>query len=280
MTVILALHDTKHDSAPRLAFETISFPAGERHIKLKPTDDQIVNVGKVIISCRLDSSDAIMDLLLATDAVRRTFENPIISVIIPYLPYARQDRVMVPGEPLSIKVFADLINSQGYSKVFCYDPHSDVAPALINNLEAWPITEFIRRVPGWDSAVWVSPDAGQLKKIYKLAEKIGFKGQIVTASKVRNVETGEIVKIQLDSYDILCKRCLLIDDVCSRGGTFKALAACLKGAGAGRIELFTTHNERVFNQDSMKAAGIDVIYSTDSIQRQHNYSDSYFIEVS
>ena len=78
------------------------FSGGECHVKFL---HQFSENDKVRINTRLNSSDDVMNLCLAVDALRNMDVN-YIEVFIPYIPYARQDRVMVPGEPLSIKVFA------------------------------------------------------------------------------------------------------------------------------------------------------------------------------
>ncbi len=89
-------------------------------------------------------------------------------------PVARQDRVMIPGEPLSVKIYADIVNQLDFQKVTILDAHSDVAPALINNCEAVPNHAFIREVMKQvDINSLVSPDGGALKKIYQLSAYLG-----------------------------------------------------------------------------------------------------------
>lgn len=108
------------EAGKSLSFETFTFPSKcEVHIKLtNPEKEMIRFIGlfrdpnePIYITTRIKSSDDIMRLLLATNAIHNTGEKNI-SVFIPYMPYARQDRVMVTGEPLSIKVFASLLNLQ------------------------------------------------------------------------------------------------------------------------------------------------------------------------
>jgi hypothetical protein len=121
-----------------LEYQKFSFPSGcEPHIKIIEKSWMIGN-NEVIITTRIKSSDDLMILLLATDALKR-LGFTYIKLFIPYLPFARQDRVMVGGEPLSIKVIANIINSQEYTKVAVYDAHSEVSLALINNCD--PVTD-------------------------------------------------------------------------------------------------------------------------------------------
>jgi ribose-phosphate pyrophosphokinase len=86
-----------------------------------------------------------MQLLLATDALRRAGFRKI-SAWLPYFPAARQDRIMMPGEPLSVKVYAQIINAQGYERVMVFDPHSDVTPALLDRAEVTTSLPFVQKV--------------------------------------------------------------------------------------------------------------------------------------
>ena len=105
-----------------------NFSGGEVQVTVKKMTSDVV-----YITANLRSSDDVMALLMATDALRRQGATRI-HLTMPYVPYARQDRVMNPGEALGIKVFCDLINAQNYSSVNILDPHSDVTPALLNNV--------------------------------------------------------------------------------------------------------------------------------------------------
>jgi len=109
--------------------ELKKFAGGECHVKILET---LSETNKIRIHTRLNTSDDLMTLCLAVDALRNMFIS-YIEVFIPYIPYARQDRVMVPGEPLSVRVFANILNSLQLNKVIVFDAHSDVSVALINN---------------------------------------------------------------------------------------------------------------------------------------------------
>jgi len=120
-------------------------------------------------------------------------EGGTSTLFIPYLPFARQDRVMVDGEPLSVKVMADLINSCGFDNVTIYDPHSEVCLALINNAVANSNHNFVKKVlHGKSNYYIVSPDAGAYKKIFKLCQSINYTERIALCNKTRNVATGEM----------------------------------------------------------------------------------------
>jgi ribose-phosphate pyrophosphokinase len=125
-----------------LTAEQFNFLGGEVHVKIKQNED--LKATDVTIYAHANSSDDIMSILLTNDALHRIGYDKI-NLFIPYMPYARQDRVMVDGEPFSLKVFSDMINSCGFNKVFVFDPHSDVSIALLNNCYVINNSEFVNK---------------------------------------------------------------------------------------------------------------------------------------
>jgi ribose-phosphate pyrophosphokinase len=220
-----------------IKFETFSFPGGEQHIKLQMP----VQLDHSYITHRARSFKDIELILLAADALRR-IEAKNIELLLPYFPAARQDRVMVKGEPLSVKVYADLINSVNFDRVIIFDPHSEVTPALLNNCEVLYNHEFIKTVIeniGHDLCL-VSPDGGALKKIYKVSEYAGGI-DVVECSKMRDVKTGALAGFRVNSDDLKGRNCLIVDDICDGGGTFIGLANELKKKNAGDLYLAVSH---------------------------------------
>ncbi|GAA6768364.1 hypothetical protein AAFH68_43180 [Flavobacterium sp. CGRL1] len=151
-----------------IKFQSFTFSGGEPHIKIVPDFD---TNRKVTITHRLNSFNDLGLLCVTVDALRR-MDVKIIELFIPYFPAARQDRVMIPGEPLSVKVYADIINAMQLNKVFVFDAHSEVTPALLNNSTVIPNYAFIKEVLNkiGQNVKLISPDGGALKKIYKVSE--------------------------------------------------------------------------------------------------------------
>lgn len=236
-------------------FGRMKFNGGERHIKLSGRLAE-----QVLIEAALVDSDYVMELFLATDALRRMGVNDI-SLLCPYVPYSRQDRVMVKGESLSVKVFASLLNLQKYSKVYTLNNHSSVATALINNCVEIDEVELLRRnIPtAVDDMVFISPDAGAEKKINTLAK--AFKRDVVYASKIRNIDTGEILSTHVDGRAVCGKKCFILDDICDGGRTFIELAKALKSKGSGEVFLYVSHG--IFSKGfSELFKYIDAIYTS------------------
>jgi ribose-phosphate pyrophosphokinase len=185
---------------------------------------------------------------------------------IPYFPAARQDRVMVPGEPLSVKVYADIINGLNFKSVFVFDAHSEVTTALVNNCQAISNHSFVKAVLSElnEDIVLISPDGGALKKIYKLSEALGGV-EVIECSKSRNVKTGKLSGFKVYTDDFEGKNCLIIDDICDGGGTFIGLAEELKKKNAGKLYLAISHGIFSKGLDQLNKY-FDRIFTTDSFK--------------
>lgn len=232
-------------NAREIEFKSFTFKGGEESVKLNTPPD----IKKAWIRADLFSSSDIMQLLMVTDALRRRGAETI-TLECPYFPYARQDRVMVPGEALSVKVMADLINSQNYNKVIIWDAHSDVTPALINRVQNNPQDYFVHSFIKdnfftYDNTFLVAPDAGAIKKVSKLSELSGI--QMVRADKLRDVKTGQIKETIVYSEHVGDKDFLIVDDICDGGRTFIELADKLRLLTTGCIYLHVTHG--IFSND-------------------------------
>ena len=145
-------------NATEIVFKSFTFYGGEPHIKIEPGFDVSE---AVTITHRLGSFNRLGEICVAVDALKRMGVQKI-NLFIPYFPGARQDRIMIPGEPLTVKVYADIINAMGFAEVTVLDPHSEVAPALINNCKIVPNYAFVAEVIeviGTDVKL-ISPDGG------------------------------------------------------------------------------------------------------------------------
>lgn len=248
--------------ANQVKFEAFTFSGGEPHIKIQ---SELERVAEVTITSRINSFNDFGLLLCAIDAVKRAGVEKI-NVFIPYFPGARQDRVMIPGEPLTVKVYADLLNYLSLNKVTVFDPHSEVTPAVLNNCEVVTNYRFIEKVIQkiGSEVLLISPDGGALKKIYKVSEYLGGIA-VVECSKKRNVANGKLEGFKVYEEDLQEKDCLIVDDICDGGGTFMGLAEELKKKNAGNLylavshgifskgtEVLTTHFKKVFTTDSFR----------------------------
>jgi ribose-phosphate pyrophosphokinase len=241
-------------------FKKFDFPSGcEPHLKLPIITDEHVK-----ITCRIQNTSDLFFLLLATDALKRSGVKKI-ECFIPFLPFARQDRVMVKGEPLSVKVISDLLNTQGFDKVQIYDAHSEVCVALIDNSDSITNHSFVEAVlKNKHGYLIVSPDAGSYKKIFHLCQHLNYKDEIVLCNKTRDVESGHITSVTCAINDFQGLDLYIVDDICDGGGTFILLADELKKRNCGKVNLIVSHG--LFSKGVDALTNIDHIYTTDSFK--------------
>jgi len=244
-----------------ISFQNFTFSGGEPHIKIEPNFDV---AQKVTITHRLNSFNDLGLLCIAVDALRRMGVKDT-ELFIPYFPAARQDRVMVKGEPLSVKVYADIINGMQFNKVYVFDAHSEVTPALVNNCEVITNHTFIEAVVKaiGNSVKLISPDGGALKKIYKVSEFLGGV-EVVECSKSRDVKTGRLSGFKVYNDDLQGADCLIVDDICDGGGTFVGLAEELKNKNAGKLYLAVSHG--IFNKGFEVLDCFEKIFTTNSFK--------------
>ena len=265
MIQITAVRRADGDRQP-VELKTIKFPGGEMHV----TVDVNVPADELRIQAHLPDSAAVMTLLMVTDALRRGYMGTPISLELPYVPYARQDRVANAGEALSAKVFCDLINSQGYSRVVVQDPHSDVVAALLERVVIDDPMPALRRVVadiGQDVAL-VAPDAGARKRVLKLATALEL--GVVYADKMRDTRTGSITGTQVQG-ELPDRSLLVVDDICDGGRTFTELATALLRQQAAQslsrpLYLYVTHG--IFSK------GLDpLLASFSKVYARNNWTD-------
>jgi len=265
-----------------LNFDCFTFSGGEEHIRFNASD--FAETTKIEVFERLTDSSKLIRLMLAVDALKRLTYGAIpIELTIPYFPYARQDRVCVEGEALGAAVMAQFINNMGLSKVTIWDAHSDVSPALINNVVNVPQMALLARCEELSTRLakgeltLISPDAGASKKTLKIAETFNSELDVIQAQKVRDLKTGNIIETQILG-DVKGKSVLIADDICDGGRTFIELAKVLKSQGAAEISLFITHG--IFSKGLAVFEGlIDAIYTTDSFRPVNEFKPSTAIKL-
>lgn len=221
----------------------LSFPGGERHVRL-PASALDCSDRCWTLTAHLYSAEGVMDLLLLTDALRRAAPaGAELHLVMPYVPYARQDRVALPGEPLSAAVFCRLVNSLDFLSVTIADPHSDVVPALLERVRVQPAADAVRQLRGEALAhlpglALIAPDAGARKRVEQVGKALGL--PVAYAGKTRDPATGRLsgAEVQGELPDLPL---LIVDDICDGGGTFVALAQVLRERTRQPLYLYVTH---------------------------------------
>lgn len=244
--------------------KSFTFSAGEQHVVLSKALQDIGYGDEVIIETEIRSAEDFMLLVMVKDAVSRCahFKIPV-KLIMLYVPYGRQDRACEAGEAFGLKAFASMLNTLEFDEVVIADPHSDVTPALIERLTVIPQEEIVKQmlgvyIPKEDFAI-VSPDAGALKKIFKVAKELGG-ADVYCAEKIRDTSTGAIKHTDIAVKDFKGRNLIMVDDICDGGYTFIKLAELLRSRNAGRIDLYVTHG--IFSKGLRPLEGtIDRVHS-------------------
>lgn len=192
-----------------------------------------------------------------------------IELQLPYIPNARQDRVKTEEDVFTLKYFAQFINSLQFSRVTVLDPHSYVSEALIDNINIRTPERYVKLVldklkeHGNDNILLFFPDEGAMKRYASM-----FELQYVFGIKKRDWKTGQIQGLDVAGQTELIKdrAVLIVDDICSRGGTFYRSAKALRELGAKKVYLYISHCENsILEGELLEDDLIERVYTTDSI---------------
>lgn len=199
-----------------------------------------------------------------------------IRLNMPYIPNARMDRVKNPEDVFTLKYFAELLNSLNLTCVTVLDPHSTVSEALINNIRVKNPERYIQQAlysildtiqinqsVHFNKLTMFYPDEGAMKRYAGLVPV-----PYAFGVKNRDWETGKIKSLEVlgDVAAISGKDILIVDDICSKGGTFLRSAKKLKELGANDIYLYVSHCENTILKGELLTSGlIKKVFTTDSI---------------
>ena len=192
--------------------------------------------------CTPSSAETLMELLVLTDAIRRSSPNSI-TAIVPYLGYARQDRrSRLTRVPITSKLVANMIANAGVDKFLTIDLHSDQTQGFfdipVDNIYAsFILNEHIKNRK-LDNLVIVSPDVGGVMRARASAKKLGD-ADLAIINK-RRPEPNKVGIMDLIG-DVKNRNCCLIDDIVDTAGTICQAANLLKEQGAISVFAYATH---------------------------------------
>lgn len=194
----------------------------------------------IIQSTGAPSNDNLMELLIMTDALRRSSANSITAVV-PYFGYARQDRKAAPRVPITAKLVADMFETAGIDRVVTIDLHAGQIQGFfdipVDNLYGAIIFEEYIRSKNLANPVIASPDIGGVARARYFAEKLGLEMVIVDKRREKANES-EVMNI---IGDVAGKDIIIIDDMVDTAGTMVKAASALKARGATSVMACATH---------------------------------------
>lgn len=221
-----------------------------------------------LINWKYEGDNELFALICLVKHIREHNPTAYISLRMSYLPNARQDRVKDTKDIFTLKYFCEIINSLNFNEVLVTDVHSNVGIALLDrarNIQPYyTIQDVIYDIPDDNKLIAFYPDEGAMKR-YQNMVNLPFTFGV----KRRDWETGKIEGLDIAGDIDLIKGSdvLIIDDICSRGGTFMWSADKLKEAGAANIYLYVTHCENTIHEGDLlkETSPIKHIYTTDSL---------------
>ncbi|MBA4351792.1 MAG: phosphoribosylpyrophosphate synthetase [Rhodobacter sp.] len=233
----------------------------------------------IIQSTSNPANDNLMELLIMTDALRRS-SAARITAVIPYFGYARQDRRAKARTPISAKLVANLITRAGVDRVLTLDLHAAQIQGFfdipVDNLYASPVfaLDIEHHFKGQlEDLMIVSPDVGGVARARELAKRINAPLAIVDK---RREKAGEVAGMTVIG-DVRGRKCIIVDDICDTAGTLCKAAEVLIENGATEVHSYITHGvlsgpavERVQNSVMKSLVITDSIAPTDEVRAASN----------
>ncbi|MDD2358637.1 MAG: ribose-phosphate pyrophosphokinase [Thiovulaceae bacterium] len=194
----------------------------------------------IIQSTGAPSNDNLMELLIMTDALRRSSASSITAVV-PYFGYARQDRKAAPRVPISARLVANMYETAGIDRVVTIDLHAGQIQGFfdipVDNLYGSIIFKEYIKSKNLPNPVIASPDIGGVARARYFAEKMGL--EMVIVDKRR--EKANVAEVMNIIGDVTGKDVIMIDDMVDTAGTMVKAASALKKNGATSVMACATH---------------------------------------
>lgn len=212
-------------------------------------------------------NDALMELLLMIDALKRA-SAARITAVIPYYGYAKQDKKTKGREPISAKLVANMLKTAGAKRMVTMDLHAAQIQGFfdgpVDNLMAMPTLCNYLKKDGLcdDKIVVVSPDAGGVHRAELFAKRLNSTLAIVFKRRPEP-DVSEVTDIV---GDVRGKIAVVVDDMISTGGTLAKAAEAIKLRGATQVHTVATHG--IFADDAIEVlenSQIEKIIVTDTI---------------
>uniref|UniRef100_A0A7C3J6G5 Ribose-phosphate pyrophosphokinase n=1 Tax=candidate division WOR-3 bacterium TaxID=2052148 RepID=A0A7C3J6G5_UNCW3 len=212
-------------------------------------------------------ADNLLELIFIIDALRRASAD-MITAVIPYYGYARQDKKDAPRVPISSRVVANLLTTAGVSRIMVLELHAEQIQGFFNvpvdHLYSSPVfVEYLLKNEKLDNTVVVSPDAGRVNRARNIAKKLNNLPIAVIDKRRSSPNQSEVMHVVGEVKD---KDILMVDDIIDTAGTITKAAEALKYNGAKRIIACVTHP--LLSGDAIakiKNSPIDKLYTSNSV---------------
>ncbi len=239
---------SSHKALAQEIADILNVPLGKTTTTLLPDSEVHIMIDEVVRdqdiffvqTCSVPVNDNLMELILYLDAFRRASAHRI-SVVIPYFPYARQDRMARGREAISARVVANLLEEMGVSRVIFVDIHNRAIQGFFNvpvdPLTALPLLADYFRQPQFENSAIVSPDLGRANMAGRYAELLELPLVIMHKKRVglSEVYTSHVVG------DIRGRQPIIIDDLMAGGSVLRQIDTLYEHGAEGKAYFSVTH---------------------------------------
>jgi ribose-phosphate pyrophosphokinase len=241
------------------------FPDGESYVRL---DGDVSGEDVVIVqtTCPPMQDGRLFQLAFMADAAKRSGASKVMAVV-PYLAYARQDKLFLSGEGISVGTIVRMLGASGIDSLLTVNIHSESALAEfsfpVKTVSAISLlaTYFVEK--GCKKAYALAPDKGAMYIAKEAQQVLG--GDVGYLSKVRDRHTGQTTQ-SAEGLDVEGQTVIIFDDIISTGGTIVGAAKILKEQGAKQVFAACVHPLLIGDAAKrMLDAGVEEIIGTDSV---------------
>jgi len=241
------------------------FPDGESYVRLE-AEVKDEEVAIIQTTCPPMQDGRLFQLCFMADAAKRGGAKKVTAVV-PYLAYARQDKMFLSGEGISIETISRMLKAAGIDELLTVNIHSEHSlgqfPFLARTVSAIPLIAdyFVKK--GHKGAFALSPDKGAMYIAQQAQSVLG--GDVGHLNKTRNRYTGQTVQTA-EGLNVKGQTVLILDDIISTGGTIVGAAKILRENGAKHVFCGCVHGLLIGDAEKrILDAGVEEIVGTDSV---------------
>jgi len=243
------------------------FPDGESHLRVA---GDVGGRDVVLVHSTAPPQDVRMvQLLFTLDVLREEAES--ITVVVPYLAYARQDRRQAPGEAVSISTVIRLLSALGVSKLVTVNVHNPAVfegrELVLRDVSAIPLLAGYYSEGGYGGSFSLSlgKKPVDIRHAEEAASVLG--GGFARLETFRDPSTGRVTLGEPD-FEVDGRRVVVFDDVVTSGGTHLGAVELLRGMGATEVHLACVHSLLAGERLEAVRGAFDSFVCTDTVPNE------------